>query len=442
MARLPHVVPFVILAGCACVAGQGTQRTANTADKVEPAEVTRLIDELSKCQGRFLVEAGGFAPVDILAPTEEGCVAYSNPGAKAFKKLIAIGPSALPLLLRNLGNDCHTEMRITHTSPIGGLWILTGRNHLKPVDSYTVKVGDMCYAIVGRIANLPYKVIINQPTASTIICSPIENRVLQEEVAKSLSETCPQKLFDTLAAQVSESGNPGAAQRLLYYYPNNKAGDIILAKLAQLEDGKDIAHLSAFVRGISWCSEAKVNARVAAIFKNATEDELWLAALPGMRNGSEEFVFGRVKAFLKTRPRDMPGTLYGAMRNREMAVVFEMLVVLGQRFPDRAHQVYREFMQVETCSRAQLICHVLRNTDGQQGLELLFPLLGDKRHGNGVDACYYAVGEKREKHLPIRVCDEAALTIAAKSKGVAFTLLGSHEDLDKQIEVMRGILGK
>ncbi len=42
-----------------------------------------------------------------------------------------------------------------------------------------------------------------------------------------------------------------------------------------------------------------------------------------------------------------------------------------------------------------------------------------------------------EPSLPIRICDEAAATIALHSKSLKVKMEGTHENLDRQIEVMR-----
>jgi len=50
----------------------------------------------------------------------------------------------------------------------------------------------------------------------------------------------------------------------------------------------------------------------------------------------------------------------------------------------------------------------------------------------------YAVNPKEnEPRLPIRVCDEAAETLSMNSKGLKFVMEGSHDNLDRQIAVMR-----
>ena len=66
--------------------------------------------------------------------------------------------------------------------------------------------------------------------------------------------------------------------------------------------------------------------------------------------------------------------------------------------------------------------------------ELLAPMLSDKRETNWT---YAVVPKEDEPRRQIRVCDEAAETIAMHAKNLEFRMQGEHEDLDRQIEQIR-----
>ena len=67
----------------------------------------------------------------------------------------------------------------------------------------------------------------------------------------------------------------------------------------------------------------------------------------------------------------------------------------------------------------------------------LTPLLSDKRTW-GYE---YAVEKgKNEPRLPIRVCDEAAITLSAIYPKLKFLHLGTHAALDAQIATLRAAL--
>lgn len=113
---------------------------------------------------------------------------------------------------------------------------------------------------------------------------------------------------------------------------------------------------------------------------------------------------------------------------------YHLLIAVGTRFPDRAETVFQSYLKPGTIDRRRAVVHALRETCGNLAVTLLAPLLEDKRTFGWT----YGVNPKEnEPRLPIRVCDEAAETIAMHSKELKFVMEGSHENLDRQIEVLR-----
>ena len=80
------------------------------------------------------------------------------------------------------------------------------------------------------------------------------------------------------------------------------------------------------------------------------------------------------------------------------------------------------------------MAHVLRKTRSEWAVELLSPALTDKREFGW---SYPAVSGQNEPRRPIRVCDEAAETISLNRRDLPFKLEGEHENLDRQIALMR-----
>src|SRR5256885_16761103 len=62
-------------------------------------------------------------------------------------------------------------------------------------------------------------------------------------------------------------------------------------------------------------------------------------------------------------------------------------------------------------------------------VELLTPLLSDKT--KACEEMYSVRPNSYKPRLPLRICDEAALTIAEHRKDISFKLEGSHKDLDQ-----------
>jgi len=88
---------------------------------------------------------------------------------------------------------------------------------------YAVKVGDVCYAIIGQIVNRHLLPVRYQPTAGLIVNSPIESPVLAEEVRRDWGNTDSEglkfSLLDDLKSPKDSLRRDGALERLQFYYP-------------------------------------------------------------------------------------------------------------------------------------------------------------------------------------------------------------------------------
>ena len=100
----------------------------------------------------------------------------------------------------------------------------------------------------------------------------------------------------------------------------------------------------------------------------------------------------------------------------------------------RPTTVFRDYLKPGTVDCCRTLVYVLRDTCGDLAIPLLTPLLDDHR---GVGESYSLNAGERGPHYPIRVCDEAAETIAMCSKIMEFDMGGSPADSDRQIAAMR-----
>jgi hypothetical protein len=224
-----------------------------------------------------------------------------------------------------------------------------------------------------------------------------------------------------------------AAMRLAYYFPE-AAENLIVARLKRL----DIATADTweqiktagvptedFVKAVSWSSRPRIRAELLDIFRKTADRKALLAALPAVGKEHDELVFRRITEQLAGLPTNEPGPYCEG---------YHLLVALGDRLPERAEGVFQNYLKPGTIERRRPVSLALRETCGHLAVKLLAPLLEDKREFGW----NYAVNPKEnEPRLPIRVCDEAAETIAMHSKTLKFVMEGSHENLDRQIEVMR-----
>jgi hypothetical protein len=113
---------------------------------------------------------------------------------------------------------------------------------------------------------------------------------------------------------------------------------------------------------------------------------------------------------------------------------YDLLIALGRHAPASAQADFEEYLKSGAVQRALNVIYVLRETCSELSVRVLAPLLTDKRPSR---ESYCVHQDESAPYLPMRVCDEAAVTIAMHSKTLKFVLKGSHEDLDRQIENMR-----
>lgn len=184
-----------------------------------------------------------------------------------FRRLIEIGPQAIPILLQNLDNTTETSLTISPAlREIGFSFQLSydgnpanpaersalKRLHLKKYsetglrdkDHYSVCLGDLCYAALGQIVSRYYIPVRNVPTAITQVSSPARNPALREAI-RSLwngGSTPRQILLQSLLRDFATRGDydadaeagwslasdlqTAASLRLLYYFPDECAGFI------------------------------------------------------------------------------------------------------------------------------------------------------------------------------------------------------------------------
>jgi len=107
---------------------------------------------------------------------------------------------------------------------------------------YTVRVGDVCYALVGQIVNRWLLAVRYQPTAITVINSPIESPALIDAVKRDWGGIDSRGLMESLLTDVRASDSPllygPALQRLRFYFPDEyhreSAGEL-QAKISAFE---------------------------------------------------------------------------------------------------------------------------------------------------------------------------------------------------------------
>jgi hypothetical protein len=394
--------------------------------------------------------------------------------SEGLKALVTLGPDALPFLLDALDDQTPTKITLKHEELLGSMWHAAElqlnpvnpaeqaahqaraekpqdqdrREHIK---SYTVRVGDVCFVAIGQIVGRRYQAVRYQPTACVVLNSPAQDPRLCAEVRAIWKAKDPRrKLFDSLCADYATEGvfngrnlngwgygsdlQCGAALRLLFYY-EEEAAPLVAGRLAKLDVGKDreedgytrrcVANgvrSEYFVKAVAWSKNMLIRDALTEMFRRAEHVESLLAALPAVED--KDLVRGRLEPLVAALPAEEGPFGQG----------YHLLGALGQRTPQTARAVFERYLRDASAQRCHTVSLVLREVRPTWDADLLSPLLADTRTWGWT----YAVEPgQNEPRRPIRVCDEAAVTLSRNHPELKFIRAGEHADLDKQIAAIR-----
>jgi hypothetical protein len=391
--------------------------------------------------------------------------------------LVTLGPDALPFLLNAL--DDQTPTKIAIADSFGGAMWHAAELRLNPVNpleksayeartrqmreeetnitSYKVKVGDVCFVAVGQIVGRGYQAVRYQPTACIVVNSPAYDKRLCAEVRGIWkSDNAREKLLNSLLADYATEGvfngksldgwytgssfRCSAAMRLLFYFPK-ESSELLSARLDKLNVGKDRGldgwmhrcvengvRADYFIKSVSWSQEPNVQAALERLFARSDDIDAALAALPGVKDA--KVIRGRLEPLIAALPADELGPAGHG---------YYLLSAIGKRVPATAKPVFERYLKDASAQRCHTVCLVLRELKAEWATDVLSPLLADKRTWGWE---YAVEAGKDEPRLPIRVCDEAAITLCQHNPTLQFAQVGQHADLDKQIELIRANLAK
>jgi hypothetical protein len=393
-----------------------------------------------------------------------------------FRQLVALGPKALPFLLQAFDDKTPTKLVQTHKFPMGGMRLSTEmdsnptnaieqkavaalpkqeRRFERSLTDYTVKVGDVCFTIIGQIVGRRYQAVRYQPTAIIVINSPVENQPLAKAVRDIWSSTnSAQRLLDSLLFDYTTKGvfygrsldfwdtgselQIGAALRMAFYFPQ-ETGGMIAERLKSLDvnaaSGSITNHIRRevangvrtkdFIKTVARSSEPRINQELLDIFKRTSDVEILLAALPAIDASHNELARNRLDQMIDSLPPDEMGP-YGRG--------YDLLVAIGARFHDEAKPTFARYLQNATLQRWRSMTLALRKTQCEWAVDFLKPALTDQREFGWT---YALVPGQNEPRRQIRVCDEVAETISMCRRDLHFEMAGEHENLDRQIAQMR-----
>jgi hypothetical protein len=460
------------------------QRAA-TANAEEEAQIKKHIANLAKIERPDFGLSGtmggmAFAPVPGADKPTGGFLLTDHrlQTADDFRELVAFGPRALPFLLDALEDSTATRLSREGSGRFLGIFLCaemdsnpTNSIEQKAIASLPnreigfqkgrgiadewVKVGDVCFVIIGQIVGRAYLALRYQPTALIVVNSPVEEKALAKAVRDIWSSTnATQRVFDSLLFDYSTEGvfngdsldgwDTGnrlqceAAMRMLYYFPRETAG-LIAERLSRLDVRKPSENRAQwmdryltngvraeeFVKAVAWSNDPGIRRELLSILKRTTHTQILLAALSGIDASEDDVARKRLNEMIDQLPADERGP-YGEGYN--------LLVALGKRVGPAAKPTFVRYLENASLQRWRSMAQVLRQTQSEWAVELLAPALMDKREFGWT---YALAPGNDEPRRPIRVCDEAAETISLSRPDLPFRMEGEHENLDRQIAVIR-----
>jgi len=303
-------------------------------------EIEELIRDLSGATRKDLAINSGpydgsvFVPVGKFGMDGDWTGEKAEGISDAVRRLIEIGPDALPYLLESLDNDTRTEIVIQSVESSGGIaggmafdeW--TRGNPANPteqrvlrlnrygyspsvrtkdeaflpdeMESYRVKVGDIAFVIIGHIVGRKY-VCLSSPgvkSSGVLVISPVHREKLRSQIQEIWKTKNPkQKVLESLLLDFSTRGilqwdsldfwdvgndfQIESTKRLLNYYPD-VAAPLIVDRIRNLKTTDDYEkdcidnglQSDNFVDSIAWSDNKQIKSALTELVKSAKENYL------------------------------------------------------------------------------------------------------------------------------------------------------------------------
>lgn len=195
--------------------------------------VTELIDDLTQIESESPGISTSAIYVGFVAEDTSASAWVGTPGVAPpevppqMRELVRRGPLALPELIKHLDDKRPTKLKFGNLPPgfaysgkvFGYEYVPRVRSEIQNsggyvrwtqktfASTYTVRVGDVCYALIGQIVNRPLRAVRNQPTGFLVVNSPIEAPVLIEEVKNDWGDGDAKTLKTSLLEDIRVANN-------------------------------------------------------------------------------------------------------------------------------------------------------------------------------------------------------------------------------------------
>ena len=395
-----------------------------------------------------------FPPVDGQSTWGVATLGHNTPHQpnKALRDLVAMGPAALPLLLKHLDDDRPSRIEVTHEGGFGGMWhaaevpalhpeeqerlkaILPSEDHFGGLDQgihrHQVTVGDLCFVAIGMITNRAYNTVRYQPTNCIVVNSP----TAVPEIAAAVRGLWPGNpsaaMLERHLRRDFESGNPryqaGAALRWLYYFPEAALPRLVAALKDSPED-------SPLIRALSWHRDPELSALIRSIAMTARDSNVVEAALPAFRSKADADRESDLMVLIDRWKLDRDDPYRGALEG--------VLIRLLSDHPARAAEVIRHALEhADDPARLALLDAAGAAKPDPSAVRELAPLLDIRRAGRGsylIEGPGVLESPGAGDYLELRVCDLAWVVISRALGDADAVCTGRRGDMDERIAGLR-----
>jgi len=266
------------------------------AQALNPPEIERLIDSLTEVNAPTAGLHGSAWASEFMAVNETpvftgGILGSARPVTdQTMRRLVQLGTQALPSLLAHLGDARESHLVIKHANGFGGMWHAQEydpRQRAKPyaqlvdltidtkegvqLTTYTVRVGDICYVLIGQIVNREFSAVRYQPSACIIINSPVQSPALAAACRKDWQGLSPEEHANLLIQDSKQDRLYFTAlKRLCYYYPETGKSEAVELLTKQAESW-DLAQQTRLIKALQPFGESAFDEPIHALFKKAYE---------------------------------------------------------------------------------------------------------------------------------------------------------------------------
>ena len=411
----------------------------------------------------------------------------------ALLELVQIGPKALPLLLKHLDDATPTKYGISVKGPFPSLMhgreldvseanpvemearkalrseppLLPGRPQTGPrLDAYQVRVGDVCFTIIGQIVSRGCLAVRYQPTAIIIINSPVDDPALARAVRAIWSTDAPRaKVMHSLLqgyctrAEYDEIRSRGfhistfiqsdAAIRMLYYFPSETA-ELVASRLNGLDvlepagssirdvtwayayDKRELAnglHTWFLIKAVAWCKEPQIASAVESIACRTTDLQVLTESVQAVISAHRSQQMPRILALLRSSHDPERAVDYNAE-----SVMRKMAEWWGKD----ALPVFKEYIRTNDPVMINTACTAMKAGSTDWDRDLLLPLLADTR--TIPHSLHSTLPNFNGPEILERVCDAAADALAGSNPKLEFDLYTAYANQNMQIAEIRAKL--